>query len=88
MTDPAAPPTSNALGKQAATLSRLAAVGLEPLLQIEDLAVLFRVSRREIERQRSGGRLPRPDFAIGRSPRWTAATVRAHLAKLAGEGRE
>jgi hypothetical protein len=63
-----------------AAVDRLAAAGIEPALVIEDWARAFSCSRREIERMRSAGKLPKPDFYVGRrSPRWLAETVRAFI---------
>jgi predicted DNA-binding transcriptional regulator AlpA len=57
-----------------------AAADIEPLLRMTDLARVLNCSRREVERMRSAGRLPRPDLFIGtRSPRWRPATIRAYL---------
>jgi hypothetical protein len=43
-------------------------------------AILGR-SRRECDRMRSRGALPRPDFYAGRSPRWKGGTVKDWLAR-------
>ena len=53
---------------------------IEPLLRMDDIAKLLACSRRTLEQMRSGGRFPRPDAMIGRSPRWRAETVRAWIA--------
>jgi hypothetical protein len=59
---------------------RLAAAGIEPALKIDDWARALSCSRREVERLRSSGKLPRPDFFVGsRSPRWHASTARRWL---------
>ncbi len=51
--------------------------GLEPMLRVDQLAEVLNCSRREVERMRSRGRLPRPDVLVGcRSPRWSPATIR------------
>jgi hypothetical protein len=59
--------------------------GLRTLADV--LAELARlgVSRRIIERERSAGRLPKPDLHIGRMPLWRVETVRAWLES--GDGR-
>ena len=63
----------------AETIVRLALAGVEPALGLEDWPVVLGCSRREIEKMKSSGRLPAPDFHVGRLPRWHAATVRAWL---------
>jgi hypothetical protein len=64
----------------AAPPDRLAAAGIEPALLIDDLARACACSRREIERMRAGGKVPRPDFHVGRrSPRWFGRTIKAWL---------
>jgi len=50
---------------------------IEPLLTMNDVARALACSRRTLEQMRSGGRFPRPDAMIGRSPRWEPETVRA-----------
>src|SRR4051812_9044795 len=50
--------------------------GIEPLLAIADLAVILSCSRRLVERMRSSGRVPEPDFHVGRCPRWKPETIR------------
>ena len=50
--------------------------GIEPLIGIDDLASILGVSRRWLERERSAGRVPKPDFTAGRCPRWRPETVR------------
>lgn len=44
--------------------------------RIADLAQVLGVSRRTIERQRSAGRFPPPDFSIGKAPLWKPETMR------------
>ena len=44
------------------------ATTIEPLLSIADLARVLNVSRRVVERLRSGGRLPSPDLFVGKIP--------------------
>jgi hypothetical protein len=61
-------------------LDTLAAAGIEPAFAIDDWRRVLACSRRAVERLRSAGKLPRPDFKVGRCPRWHAATVRAWLA--------
>jgi predicted DNA-binding transcriptional regulator AlpA len=58
---------------------------IAPLLKINDLARVLSCSRREIERMRSAGRLPRPDLTVGRrSPRWRPETILAWIAEGGG----
>jgi|GEM_PF-6684889 len=49
---------------------------IEPMLSIDDLAAILKCSRRLVERMRSAGKVPRPDFHAGRCPRWRAETIR------------
>jgi hypothetical protein len=68
--------TPEAVGPGWKTTDSPAASSLEPLLRISDLAKVINCSRREVERMRSSGRLPRADLIVGkRSPRWRAPTV-------------
>ncbi len=53
--------------------------GFEPMLGLDDLAAILGVSRRWLERERSAGRVPRPDFQAGRCPRWNPSTIRAWI---------
>ena len=52
---------------------------IEPLLSQADLCRVLATSQRSIDRLRSSGRLPPPDLAIGRSPRWRASTIRSWI---------
>ena len=45
-------------------------------LRLEEIAETLGVSRRSIERERSAGRLPKPDLTIGRMPLWRVDTIR------------
>lgn len=49
--------------------------------RLDDLAAALGVSRRTLERERSAGRLPRPDLRIGRAPLWRVETIREWLAR-------
>jgi predicted DNA-binding transcriptional regulator AlpA len=49
---------------------------LEELLSVNDLARLFKGSRRTIERMRASGKLPPPDLRVGKLPRWKPETIR------------
>jgi predicted DNA-binding transcriptional regulator AlpA len=83
MTRPArpAPPTRPVTRPPlAGSHSLRAAVNFEPLLKMCDLARWLNCSRREVERMRSSGRLPRPDLILGRrSPRWRPEKIRAWI---------
>jgi predicted DNA-binding transcriptional regulator AlpA len=50
-------------------------------LRLDEVARALGVSRRALERERSAGRLPRPDLTIGRMPLWTPETIRAWIAE-------
>ena len=53
------------------------AADIEPLLRMADLTRVLNCSRREVERMRASGRLPRPDLTVGsRSPRWRHESIR------------
>jgi predicted DNA-binding transcriptional regulator AlpA len=43
--------------------------------RMSELASAFGVSRRTIERERSAGRFPKPNFYIGRAPLWTKEVI-------------
>ena len=49
-------------------------------LRLDDIAATLGVSRRAIERERSAGRLPKPDRTIGRIPLWRVETIHDWLA--------
>ncbi len=80
---------ANALRELAATLPILRAAlerkpeskpRVEPLVyRADELADALGISRRAIERERSAGRLPRPDLTIGRMPLWRVQTIKAWL---------
>jgi predicted DNA-binding transcriptional regulator AlpA len=61
------------------------ATNIEPLLSVRDLTRLLSRSRRLLEQMRAAGRLPRPDFMLGRLPRWKAATIRAWIESGGGQ---
>ncbi len=51
-------------------------VELAPLLRLNDVCNVLKCSRRELERMRAAGRLPKPDLHVGvRSPRWLPRTL-------------
>jgi len=47
--------------------------------RLNDLVALLGVSRRLLERERSAGRLPKPDRTIGRVLLWRPETIREWL---------
>ncbi len=49
--------------------------------RLDDLAQALGVSRRILERERSAGRLLKPDLRIGRIPLWRIESVRDWIAK-------
>jgi hypothetical protein len=49
-------------------------------LRIDELADALGVSRRALDRERSAGRLPKPDLHIGKMPLWRIETVHHWLA--------
>ena len=67
------------------TAARLEAVGIKPALGPDDWKPIVGRSRREVDRLRSEGKIPKPDFYSGRSPRWHAATAQAWLASQGGK---
>jgi hypothetical protein len=54
---------------------------IEPLLSLDDLAVILKCSRRWIERERSAGRIPKPDIQLGKCPRWRVETIRRWIGR-------
>lgn len=50
-----------------------------PPMTLDDIAAFLVCSRRHVERERSAGRLPTPDFHIGKRPRWWKRTILAWL---------
>jgi predicted DNA-binding transcriptional regulator AlpA len=46
------------------------------LWSLADVSTYLHVSRRAVERLKSGGRLPRPIVVVGRLPRWRPEDVR------------
>jgi predicted DNA-binding transcriptional regulator AlpA len=54
---------------------------LEPLLKVDDLKRLYRLSGRSIARLVRAGRLPKP-VKLGGGNRWLASQIRQHLAGL------
>ena len=56
--------------------------GIEPAYEYADLDRLGEGSRWTIDRGVRDGYYPKPDFYIGRHPRWLASTIKAHREKL------
>jgi hypothetical protein len=76
-------------GPEAAPAAAKPPAGLE-LLDLDDLAAVFKCSRRTITRMRAKGQLPGPDIHVCSQPRWRAATILAFIdrqARRSGEGR-
>jgi predicted DNA-binding transcriptional regulator AlpA len=48
-------------------------------LRLGELAKALGISRRTLERERSAGRFPMPDFKIGKAPLWRPGTVQAWI---------
>ena len=48
-------------------------------LRLAELAHALGISRRTLERERSAGRFPAPDLAIGKAPLWRPETIRAWI---------
>lgn len=61
---------------------------LDPLLTVEDLAKLLKVSKRTVWRWVSLGRLPQPVRCSPSCVRWQAAAVRQHIEMLASQARK
>jgi hypothetical protein len=53
--------------------------------RLDEVAAALGVCRRLIELERSAGRFPPPDLAIGRAPLWTRETLTAWIAKGGGK---
>jgi predicted DNA-binding transcriptional regulator AlpA len=49
--------------------------------RIDELAAALGISRRTLERERSAGRFPKPDLAMGKMPLWRVDSVRDWLAR-------
>lgn len=49
--------------------------------RLGELAKALGVSRRTIERERSAGRLPKPDLHIGKAPLWRPETIQRWIAE-------
>ncbi len=59
--------------------ARALPAGIEPMLSLNDLAAWLNCSRRILERMRSAGKVPRPDFQLGKGPRWKRSTIEAWI---------
>lgn len=49
--------------------------------RLTETAAALGISRRTLERLRSGGRFPRPDLHIGKCPLWTRETLLRWIAE-------
>jgi hypothetical protein len=47
--------------------------------RLGDISKALGISRRALERERSAGRLPKPDLTIGRMPLWRVETIQAWI---------
>jgi hypothetical protein len=57
------------------------------VLTLDDVADYLKCSRRKVESMKAAGKLPRPDFHVGRMPRWKLETIRRWSDELArGQG--
>jgi len=52
-----------------ATVPRLA-------FRLDEVALSLGLSRRTLERERSAGRMPKPDMRVGKMPLWRPDTIR------------
>jgi predicted DNA-binding transcriptional regulator AlpA len=59
--------------------------GIEPKITTSETIARLKCSRRTWERMRRRGDVPKPDFKIGRSPRWKESTIAAWLNGVAGK---
>jgi predicted DNA-binding transcriptional regulator AlpA len=66
--------------KRSATLATPPATETENALTLDGIAEMLACSRRQVERWKSAGKLPKPDFTVGRLPRWWPSTIRRWLA--------
>jgi hypothetical protein len=57
------------------------------MLSLDDLARILRVSRRTLERDRSAGKMPKPDLHVGKMPRWRPETLRRWIDQGGQTGR-
>ena len=48
-------------------------------LRLDEVAATLGMSRRTVERLRSGGRFPKPDVKAGRMPLWKPETIKAWI---------
>lgn len=53
---------------------------LPPLFTVEEVCARLKLDERTLRRHRRLGLFPKPDTYVGRSPRWSAATIASHLA--------
>ena len=65
-----------------AAIERQAPPPVERLtLRLDELAQALGVHRRTLDRERSAGRLPKPDLHIGKCPLWRVGTIRDWLGR-------
>jgi hypothetical protein len=54
-------------------------VDLDVLLDNDSVCAVLRITDRELQRRRAGGRFPQPDSPHGENPRWRKSTVKRYL---------
>jgi excisionase family DNA binding protein len=67
-----------------AAISAIAPPSIESLWTPKDVASYLRVSVRKVERMRSAGAMPSPDFFLGRLPRYRPDSIREWLDSMKG----
>jgi hypothetical protein len=75
---------TGARSKTAESMDRLSLAGVDVALGPNDLVTLLHRSRRDVDRMRSQGKLPREDFRLGRSPRWRPETIKSWFDRQGG----
>ena len=52
---------------------------LDVLLDNDSVCAALRISDRELQRRRAGGRFPQPDSPNGENPRWRKSSIKRYL---------
>lgn len=55
---------------------------IDRALKQQEVADVFGISNRTLRRKINSGQFPRPDFFIGREPRWRLSTIERHRNEL------
>jgi predicted DNA-binding transcriptional regulator AlpA len=64
-----------------------AALAIQQLLTIDDIAAALQCTRRHIDKLRASGGFPSPDLKVGRRfPRWRQSTISAWIDRQSTEG--